>query len=102
MMLQKRSPLLPFFNHAYNKLRQSGTLYRINEKWKDMGNSKCESDPLEPISIQKIASSLVLLLLGFIFAPAILAIEMMKSKSVKTKNISKRIRPKICTCCTCH
>ena len=73
MMVQKHSPLLPFLNHAYHKMRQSGALHRINEKWADKSNVKFESDPLEPISLQKIVSSLVLLLFGFIFATAVLA-----------------------------
>ena len=30
----KDSPLLPFFKYTYKKLRQTGTLKRISEKWK--------------------------------------------------------------------
>ena len=69
MMFPKGSPLLPFFNHAYGKLRQSGALYRINEKWIDRSIPiKCDSDPLEPISVYKVASLLALLLFGLISA----------------------------------
>ena len=77
MVLPKGSPLLPFFNHAYNKLRQTGALYRIKQKWKDKNVSvKCKSDPLEPISFHKIVSVVVLLIFGLGSAIIILVFEM--------------------------
>ena len=42
---KKDSPLLPFFKYAYKKLRQTGALQRISEKWKEYGKShNCEQD----------------------------------------------------------
>ena len=85
MVLPKGSPLLPFFNHALNKLRQSGTLHRIKEKWmnKDIP-LKCESNPLEPISFYKIISVVVLLLFGFATATIIFVFEFLfKSEDTK-------------------
>ena len=65
MALLKGSPLLPFFNYAYNKLRQNGALTRMKAKWEDKENSlKCEANSLEPISIAKMGSLLWMMLSG--------------------------------------
>ena len=74
MALPKGSPLLPFFNHAYNKLRQNGALPRIKAKWED-NSLKCEATSLEPISIEKMGSLLVMLLSGMGLASIILVLE---------------------------
>ena len=59
------SPLLPFFNYAYNKLRQNGALTRLKAKWEDKDNSlKCEANSMEPISIAKMGSLLLMMLSG--------------------------------------
>ena len=59
------SPLLPFFNYAYNKLRQNGALTRLKAKWEDKDNSlKCEANSMEPISIVKMGSLLLMMLSG--------------------------------------
>ena len=61
----KGSPLLPFFNHAYNKLRQNGALTRLKAKWEDKDNSlKCEANSLEPISIARMGSLFLMMLSG--------------------------------------
>ena len=76
MALLKGSPLLPFFNHAYNKLRQNGALARIKAKWEDKDNSlKCESNSLEPISIEKMGSLLLMMLCGIGLASFIFILE---------------------------
>ena len=94
MVLPKGSPLLPFFNHAYNKLRQTGALYRIKQKWIDKNISvNCKSDPLEPISFYKIVSVVVLLIFGLGSAIIILAFEIIW-KTTKSKFGSKE-PPKI-------
>ena len=62
MALLKGSPLLPFFNHAYNKLRQNGAMARIKAKWDN--SLKCEANSLEPISITKMGSLLLMNLIG--------------------------------------
>ena len=78
----KNSPLLPFFKYAYKKLRQTGTLKRISEKWRDITkSSKCGVNSLKPISLNKIASLFVLLLIGIIFALIILIIESLLAKT---------------------
>ena len=73
---QKGSPLVPFFKYAYGKLRQTGTLARIKQKWEKKGTSgNCGSNQLRPISFNKIASVIVLLLLGMSIAFLISVIE---------------------------
>ena len=85
MVLLKGSPLLPFFNHAYNKLRQNGAMARIKAKWEDKDNSlKCEANSLEPISIEKIGSLLLMMLSGIVFATFIFILEnVYKTKGFK-------------------
>ena len=76
MAFPKGSPLLPFFNNAYNKLRQTGALQRIKEKWSNKSIPvKCESDPLEPISFHKIVFVIALLFFGCSCATTILVFE---------------------------
>ena len=76
MALPKGSGLLPFFNHAYNKLRQNGALRRIKAKWEDKNNFlKCEANSLDSISIVKMGSLLVMLLSGMALASIILIFE---------------------------
>ena len=77
MVLPKGSPLLPFFNHAYNRIRQNGAMARIKAKWEDKDNSlKCEANSLEPISIAKMGSLLLMMLIamGLAFITFILEI----------------------------
>ena len=57
----KGSPLLPFFQYAYKKLRQTGTLNRIQEKWhKNEKSTKCGLKPMNSISIKKTGLVIVL------------------------------------------
>ena len=74
MALFKGSPLLPFFNYAYNKLRQNGAMARIKAKWDN--SLKCEANSLEPISITKMGSLLLMMLIamGLAFITFILEI----------------------------
>ena len=74
MALLKGSPLLPFFNYAYNKLRQNGALTRMKAKWEDKP-LKCEANSLEPISIEKIGSLLLMMLSGIVLASFIFILE---------------------------
>ena len=70
MTFQKGSPMVPFFKHAYNKMRQSGALFRFKEKWKPHKISKtsCESNNnLISISFKKIFPLIILIFFG-IFA----------------------------------
>ena len=83
MLFQKKSPILPFFNHAYTKLRQSGALWRINQNWADKSIGKCQTDPLEPISFNKIVSLIALLLLGICSSFAIHVFEILIKKRLK-------------------
>ena len=70
------SPLLPFFNYAYNKLRQNGALTRLKAKWEDKDNSlKCEANSLEPISIEKMGSLLLMMFSGIVLASFIFILE---------------------------
>ena len=78
----KNSPLAPFFKYAYGKIKQSGALYRINEKWKQTGNpSNCDSkDSLSPVSFNKIVSLIGLLVLGIILSIITMAVEKMYNR----------------------
>ena len=87
MALPKGLPLLPFFNHAYNKLRQNGALPRIKAKWED-NSLKCEANSLEPISIEKMGSLLVMLLSGMVLASIILVLEKIRKKQGLKASIS--------------
>ena len=73
----KNSPLVPFFKYAYGKIKQSGALYRINEKWKQTGqSSNCDStDSMSPISFNKIVSLIGLLVFGIILSIITMAVE---------------------------
>ena len=76
MALTKGSPLLPFFNHAYNKLRQNGALARFKAKWEDKDIPlKCEANSLEPISIEKMGLLLFMMLSGIVLASFIFILE---------------------------
>ena len=87
---QKGSPLVPFFKHAYGKLRQTGTLARIKQKWEKKGISEnCGSNQLRPISFNKIASAIVLLLLGMCIAFLISVIELFYKRRAEAKIIDK-------------
>ena len=75
-MFPKGSPLFPFFNNAYNILRQTGALTRIKEKWTD-NKLKCNSNPLKPITFYKIGSLVAFLIIGLGFAIVIAVLERM-------------------------
>ena len=90
VIFQKGSPLVPFFKHAYGKLRQTGTLARIKQKWEKKGISgNCGSNQLRPISFNKIASVIVLLLLGMCIAFLISVIEIFCKRRAEAKMIEE-------------
>ena len=78
----KASPLLPFFRHAYNKIRQTGALHRHSKKWRTQDESiGCNSkNELAPISFNKIVSLVALLLLGIFLALVTIMFEKMYLK----------------------
>ena len=83
----KGSPLLPFFKHAYSKIGQSGALERISRKWMKKGiplncNSK---NSIEPLTLNKIGSLIVLLFMGMIFAFVAFIIEVCMDQMQATK-----------------
>ena len=86
----KGSPLLPFFRHAYNKIRQTGALYRHSKKWRTQDESiGCDSkNELVPISFNKIVSLVALLLLGIFLALVTIMFEK-KLKKKETVNQNK-------------
>ena len=82
--------MVPFFKHAYGKLRQTGALARIKEKLKKKRISgNCGSNQLRPISFNKIASVIVLLLLGTCIAFLISVIEIFYKRRAEAKMIDK-------------
>ena len=86
----KASPLLPFFRHAYNKIRQTGALHRHSKKWRTQDESiGCNSkNELAPISFNKIVSLVALLLLGIFLALVTIMFEK-KLKKKETVNQNK-------------
>ena len=86
----KASPLLPFFRHAYNKIRQTGALHRLSKKWRTQDESiGCNSkNELAPISFNKIVSLVALLLLGIFLALVTIMFEK-KLKKKETVNQNK-------------
>ena len=86
----KASPLLPFFRHAYNKIRQTGALHRLSKKWRTQDESiGCNSkNELAPISFNKIVSLIALLLLGIFLALVTIMFEK-KLKKKETVNQNK-------------
>ena len=80
----KGSPLLPFFKHAYSKIRQSGALQRVNGKWmKNAKSLNCDSsNSMEPITLNKIGSLIALVIMGVLFAIVALIIEKYKGPSM--------------------
>ena len=85
----KQSPLYPFFNYAYKKVRQTGGLHRAKEKWLGRQMSmKCDLNPMAPISIEKIGSLVALILFGIITAIIILAIEIINQKRFTPEKLS--------------
>ena len=87
----KASPLLPFFKHAYSKIRQSGALQRVNRKWmKNTKSLNCDSGiSMEPITLNKIGSLIALVIMGLLFATVALIIEVFKDKISTTKNCTR-------------
>ena len=74
----KGSPMVPFFKNTYSKIRQTGALYRLKQKWKQMEKSSvksCNENILRPISFKKIVSLIIILLFGIGTTLVILAIE---------------------------
>ena len=69
--------MVPFFNHAYKKIRETGSWLRMKERWADAGNTgQCDQvTDYHPISIYKIISLLILLLLGIGTSVSILVFE---------------------------
>ena len=76
-MTFKGSPLIPFFKHTYNKVRQTGALFRIKEAWKEKKAAfKCNSnEDLRPIPFSSIVSLIALLFFGIFIASLILLLE---------------------------
>ena len=72
----KMSPLLPFFNHAYKKLWETGSWWRLKKKWKEHNKGQCNlKSHFHPISVQKIVSLIVMLLLAIGISIFILCVE---------------------------
>ena len=72
----KMSPLLPFFNHAYKKLWETGSWWRLKKKWTEHNKGQCNlKSHFHPISVQKIVSLLVMLLLAIAVSIFILVVE---------------------------
>ena len=93
----KGSPLLPFFKYAYSKIRQSGALQRVNRKWmKKVQHLNCDSNKsIEAITLNRIGSLIVLLIIGVLFAILAVLIELCHDKMTTTKNATQSKTSKI-------
>ena len=89
----KGSPLLPFFRHAYNKIRQTGALHRHSKKWRTEDQpTGCDSKNLvTPISFNKIISLVALLLLGIFLALLTNLLEKIQLKMAKGRKMEWNI-----------
>ena len=83
----KNSPILPFFKHAYSKIRQSGALQRVNRKWmKKVQHLNCgSSNSIEGITLNRVGSLIVLTIIGVLFAILAVLIELCHDKMTTTK-----------------
>ena len=87
----KASPLLPFFKYAYSKIRQSGGLHRVKGKWRKNAKSCNSGNSLEPITLNRIGSLIVLVIIGVLFAIVALFIEVFKDKISTKKTAPKAL-----------
>ena len=73
----KNSPLLPFFNLAYKKLKESGALIRSHNQWVNPIKLQCKKDnELKPILLEKIVLLFSFFASGICFAFVVLAAEL--------------------------
>ena len=88
MAFLKGSPLVPFFKNGYNKIRQTGALFRIKQKYKSkISEAYCASlNNLKPISFHVIVSLTPLLFFGVFFAIFIISIEQVLPKIYKNQS----------------
>ena len=81
---------MPFFKNIYSKMRQSGALYRLRQKWKQVGKSSkhCNVNGLRPISFKKIVSLIIVMVMGVCLALFIIIGEKIafKIKMIQKKN----------------
>ena len=84
---------MPFFRHAYNKIRQTGALHRHSKKWRTEDQSiGCDStNALTPISFNKIVSLVAVLLLGIFLALITLVFEKMYLQKTTAKRMQWNI-----------
>ena len=71
----RNSPLFPFFNHAYKKIRESGAYHNKKNKWAISEPGNCKSVKTSSIPIKKVISLFALLLCGVVFSGLILVFE---------------------------
>ena len=88
MAFLKGSPLTPFFKNGYNKIRQTGALFRIKQKYKSkISEAYCASlNNLKPISFHVIVSLTPLLFFGVFFAIFTMSIEQILPKIYKNQS----------------
>ena len=71
----KNSPLFPFFNHAYKKIRESGAYQKKQSKWAVSDTKNCKSVTISSVPMKKVISLFGLLLCGVVFSSLILVFE---------------------------
>ena len=84
---------MPFFRHAYTKIRQTGAFHRHSKKWRTEDQSiGCDStNALTPISFNKIVSLVAVLLLGIFLALITLVFEKMCLQKTTAKRMEWNI-----------
>ena len=73
----KNSPILPFFNKAYEKIRESGAWIRIQRKWSKSDGNCLKNDNYKPISIKKAITLLICLATGIAISMIIFFFEIL-------------------------
>ena len=71
----KRSPLLPFFNHAYKKIRESGVYQLKKINWNLGPPKSCKSVTMSSFPMKKVISLFAFLCCGFALSGLIFAFE---------------------------
>ena len=78
LKISLESPLLPFFNHALQNVREAGLLRQLNHKWKKSAKVHCgvgRITDFSAITVKKITLLLSIVAVGVIMGLVLLLIE---------------------------
>jgi hypothetical protein len=88
IVFQRGSPLTPFFKNASSKIRPTGTFYRLQQKWKQIGKSSksCNANILRPNSFNQIVLLITILFIGICLMLFIISFEI----AIKSRQGNKK------------